>query len=74
MPGWMREERRAQRAAELARREALQATLEAQRKLMLQIVDAGCKAMARKLHPDVGGSHEEMTRLNMAAEILRERL
>src|SRR5262249_168560 len=36
----------------------------ARRKLARQIIDAGYKALATKMHPDIGGSHEAMTRLN----------
>ena len=35
------------------------------------MVDIGYKELARKLHPDVGGSHEEMARLNAARQRLR---
>lgn len=36
------------------------------------IVDCVYKAMAKKLHPDAGGSTEQMQRINCAIEILRE--
>jgi hypothetical protein len=37
------------------------------------IIDAGYRAMAAKMHPDVGGSNEEMARLNNARDKLRGR-
>jgi hypothetical protein len=48
------------RQAELKRAEER----ELQRKLALQIIDIGFKALAAKLHPDKGGSREAMSRLN----------
>lgn len=36
-----------------------------------QIIDAGVRALALKLHPDVGGSHEGMGELNACAALLR---
>jgi hypothetical protein len=49
-----------------ARDEAMKRAEEgnAQRKLTRQLIDAGYKTLATKLHPDAGGSHEAMTRLN----------
>jgi hypothetical protein len=37
---------------------------EAQRRLALQLIDIGYKALASKFHPDRGGSREAMARLN----------
>jgi hypothetical protein len=37
---------------------------DAQRKLALQLIDIGYKALASKLHPDKGGSRDAMARLN----------
>jgi hypothetical protein len=37
---------------------------ELQRKLALQLINIGFKALATKLHPDKGGSREAMARLN----------
>ena len=34
------------------------------RKLMRQIIEAGYRTLAVKMHPDVGGSHENMERLS----------
>lgn len=45
---------------------------EAQRKLALQLIDIGYKVLARKLHPDKGGSPEAMTRLNAVRDRLRQ--
>jgi hypothetical protein len=39
-----------------------------------EIVDAGFKVLAAKLHPDAGGSVEEMQKLGEAIAWLRERL
>jgi hypothetical protein len=36
-----------------------------------QIIDAGVRAMALKLQPDAGGSHEAMVQLNRCAADLR---
>jgi hypothetical protein len=38
-----------------------------------QIISAGLKALAKKHHPDAGGSEAEMQRLNAAAARLREK-
>lgn len=45
---------------------------EAQRKLALQLIDIGYKALATKLHPDRGGSKEAMARLNQVRDRLRQ--
>lgn len=42
--------------------------------VMREIVEAGYRAMARRLHPDVGGTHEQMVALNAAADALRRSL
>jgi hypothetical protein len=44
---------------------------ELQRKLALQLIDIGYKALASKLHPDKGGSREAMSRLNAVRERLK---
>jgi hypothetical protein len=33
-------------------------------KVATRLIDTGFKEMAKKLHPDLGGSQDEMTRLN----------
>lgn len=43
-----------------------------QRKLALQLIDIGYKALATKLHPDKGGSREAMARLNTVRNRLKE--
>jgi hypothetical protein len=48
------------RRAELERAEESAA----QRKLALQLIDIGYRVLARKLHPDKGGSRVAMARLN----------
>jgi hypothetical protein len=46
---------------------------EAQRKLGLQLIEIGYKALASKLHPDkVGGSRDAMTRLNTVRDRLKQ--
>lgn len=42
-----------------------------QRELALKIIDIGYKVLARKLHPDKGGSRDAMSRLNAARERLK---
>lgn len=37
-----------------------------------QLVDIGYKVLATKMHPDKGGSHEAMTRLNAIRHLLKE--
>ena len=44
---------------------------EAERKLALQLIDIGFKALASKLHPDKGGSRDAMTRLNRVRDRLK---
>jgi hypothetical protein len=39
-----------------------------------EIVDAGYRSVARKLHPDSGGSHQSMLKLNAVAGSLRKQL
>jgi hypothetical protein len=41
------------------------------RELIVQLIDAGYRAMAKTLHPDMGGSHEDMTRLSTVRDELR---
>lgn len=43
-----------------------------QRKLALDLIDIGFKALASKLHPDKGGSREAMSRLNRVRDLLRK--
>lgn len=38
---------------------------------MLDVINAGYKALAMKYHPDVGGSNEQMKLLNSSVESLR---
>lgn len=44
---------------------------EAQRKLALQLIDIGYKALATRLHPDKGGSRDAMARLNEVRDRLK---
>lgn len=54
-----------ERAATAAREYVLE------RKLALQLIKIGYGVLATKLHPDKGGSHEAMRRLNKVAKSLR---
>lgn len=45
---------------------------DAQRALALQLIDIGYKVLARKLHPDRGGSREAMQRLNAVRDRLKQ--
>jgi hypothetical protein len=47
--------------------------IDAERKLRLEMVKAGYKAMAMKHHPDRGGPKDEMARLNRARDHLKVR-
>ena len=44
------------------------------RELIVQLIDAGYRAMAKTLHPDMGGSHDDMTRLTAVRDELRRRV
>jgi len=55
------------RQAELKRSEER----DLQRKLALQLIDIGFKALASKLHPDKGGSRDAMSRLNAVRDRLK---
>jgi hypothetical protein len=50
---------------------AEEAERERRRLLILQIVDAGVRSMATKLHPDAGGSNEDFQRLMECKRMLR---
>lgn len=39
-----------------------------------EIIGAGVRSLARRYHPDAGGSHEDMVRVNDAAEWLRRQV
>lgn len=47
-----------------------QQEIELHRKLALDLIDIGYKALARKLHPDAGGSRDGMRRLNRVRDEL----
>lgn len=55
------------RDAELKRAEER----DAERRLGLQLIDIGYKALATKLHPDKGGSRNAMARLNQVRDRLK---
>lgn len=65
---------RAQAEAERLRSESLsrQQERDAERKLALQLIDIGFKALASKLHPDKGGSRDAMGRLNRVRARLKQ--
>jgi hypothetical protein len=44
---------------------------DAQRTLALQLIDIGYRVLARKLHPDKGGSRDAMVRLNAVRDRLK---
>jgi hypothetical protein len=44
------------------------------RELIVQLIDAGYRAMAKTLHPDMRRSHEDMTRLSTVRDELRRRI
>jgi len=50
----------------------LQDEREAERTLAVQLIDLGYKALARKLHPDKGGSPDAMQRLNVVRDRLKQ--
>jgi len=52
----------------LARREEFLA----RRKLALELINAGYRALSVKLHPDRGGTQEAMSRLSDARKLLRD--
>lgn len=56
---------------ELARREALEL---AESSWMERIIKAGFRELAKRHHPDVGGTDSEMRELNAAFEALKEHL
>jgi len=64
----------ARRDAERIRDEALtrQQERDAERKLAIQLIDIGFKALASKLHPDKGGSRDAMSRLNRVRDRLKQ--
>src|SRR4051794_30706095 len=43
------------------------------RPVVQEIVSVGYRLLAMKLHPDQGGDHQRMTRLNQARDWLREK-
>jgi hypothetical protein len=59
---------RARQYANYATRAAIEATDQA---MALDIINAGYRALSRKHHPDLGGSHEQMVSLNRVCDRLR---
>lgn len=45
----------------------------AQKQMIERIMKAGIRALARQVHPDVGGTHEDMVDLNETTALLRQR-
>ncbi len=66
--------KQAQAAALRLRDEALTRAeeREAERKLAMQLIDIGFKALASKLHPDKGGTRDAMSRLNRVRDRLKK--
>lgn len=66
--------RKAKEDASRWQREELSRTQErdAMRKLAMQLIDIGFKALASKLHPDKGGSKDAMARLNRVRKHLQQ--
>jgi len=44
--------------------------LEAQRVVRVELIKAGYRVLAAKCHPDAGGSHEAMARLNQVRDAM----
>jgi hypothetical protein len=44
---------------------------EVERQLALRVIDVGFKVLAREIHPDAGGSHDAMARLNRVRHAMR---
>jgi hypothetical protein len=64
-----------QRLREIEARVAAQKAEDSKsRELIVQLIDAGYRAMAKTLHPDMGGSHDDMTRLTAVRDELRRRI
>jgi hypothetical protein len=57
--------------ASLRQRQHLRARTSLDADMAAQIIDAGFRSMAKSLHPDLGGSHDDMIRLNDARDELR---
>jgi hypothetical protein len=66
--------KQAQEQAKRLRDEELtrQQEREAERKLAIQLIDIGFKALASKFHPDKGGSRDAMSRLNRVRYRLKQ--
>src|SRR5262245_31996949 len=59
---------------ELRRREGLRARapVKIDGALADQIVRAGVRQLAKAVHPDAGGDEDQMTRINVTADLIRE--
>jgi hypothetical protein len=63
-----------QRLREIEERVSAQKTEDGRhRELIVELIDAGYRAMAKTLHPDMGGSHDDVTRLTAVRDELRRR-
>jgi hypothetical protein len=62
------------RQNELKRVEELAAERKAERKLVAQLIDAGYRSLASKLHPDKGGSPDAMSRLSRVRDQVKRQL
>jgi hypothetical protein len=59
---------------ELDRRESLRSKppMKIDPQIADSIIRAGVRAMSKSHHPDLGSSHEFMTKINVTADLLRE--
>lgn len=73
---WLRDfERRQKREEEREKREAERIlVLREQSQMELKIIDIGYKTLAKRLHPDLGGTDEEMHELQKARRFLINRI
>ena len=53
-------------------RQSRDAEIDLHRKLALQLIDLGYRALATRLHPDRGGSRDAMARLNVVRDELKD--
>ena len=53
-------------------RQSRDTEIELHRKLALQLIELGYRALATRLHPDRGGSRDAMARLNIVRDELKD--
>jgi len=64
-------EQRRDRRSSRSRRSVLSKEQKQEADLKHRVIDVGYRVLAAKLHPDTGGSHEAMARLNQVRERLK---